>query len=78
MQKLALWSNRLSQEAIRNLCLLLPNLLELNLSWNNLTELPSEIQQLSHLQRLILWNNHISEETRRAIAQWLPNTKIEF
>ena len=65
-------NNHLSQDAIKNLCAWLPSLVELNLGLNQLTELPHEIQQLSHLQRLDLSYNYLSQDAIRNLCLWLP------
>ena len=68
LQRLALWVNDLSQDAIRNLSTWLPNLLELNLGLNGLTELPHEIQQLSHLRKLSLSRNELTQDAIRNLC----------
>ena len=50
------------------------NLQELNLSTNQLTEVPREIGNLTNLQRLYLSNNQLTDPN--SIKQWLPNVNL--
>jgi hypothetical protein len=78
VKKLSLRYTYLSPEAIKNICSWLPNLEELNLYGNHITELPYEIQQLHQLKLLNLCGNKLNPERHDTIKQWLPHTEIQF
>ncbi|MGK0387922.1 MAG: Leucine-rich repeat (LRR) protein [Maribacter sp.] len=50
----------------------------LDLSDNELTELPQTIGRLKYLERLIIRGNEFSDEEIKKIEKMLPNTVIEY
>ena len=56
----------------------LSNLQELDLSYNQLTSLPKEINQLHSLEQLYLEGNSISKEEQNRIRKMLPQCTIKF
>ena len=63
--------NRLTQEAIKHICKF-TNLQTIDLSWNHLKWLPTEIKYLTNLQILHLYNNRLTQTAVQNICQ-LPN-----
>jgi Leucine-rich repeat (LRR) protein len=56
----------------------MPFLEELDLSYNNIKEVPRSFRKLTRLQKLDLRGNLLSEEEQDKIKRLLPNCKISF
>ena len=72
LRRLNLFGNRLSQTAIIEISKWLPQLQELDLSSNDLEQLPEEIRLLTNLRRLNLFGNRLSQTAIIDITRWLP------
>jgi Leucine-rich repeat (LRR) protein len=56
----------------------LPNLMSLDLSFNNLKSLPPDLAQLKNLKTLSLKENPIDPTTLAQIRAWLPGCRVDF
>ena len=77
LRSLILGVNSLAQIALINISRL-PQLQELDLSYNGLDQLPEEIRLLTNLRRLKLQGNRFSEQAQAAIRGLLPGVQITF
>lgn len=56
----------------------MPFLEELDLSYNNIKEIPRSFKKLTKLQKLDLMGNLLSDEEQDKMKRLLPNCKISF
>ncbi|WP_372366822.1 leucine-rich repeat domain-containing protein [Candidatus Uabimicrobium sp. HlEnr_7] len=49
---------------------------ELDLSYNDISELPPELAQLQNLSKLYLSHNDIGEKQQSLVREWLPNCNL--
>jgi len=78
LQNLNLSGNDLAQPELLAGISNLPNLVSLDLSFNNLKTLPPEIAQLKNLKTLSLKDNPMSEASLAQIRAWLPGCRVDF
>ena len=70
--RLNIAKNSFNKASIKILCMLLPNLQELNLAENELTELPEEISNLRKLKELTIHGNRITKSSVSTLCNYVP------